>query len=895
MKPRDHDRWPWWVAFVCASALSACLPSTPSGAPADGGDTSDVSATVVSDRTSGDDTGPFAWFTPMVPINAGRDPPDAGATPDGGPTAHRFTWTHEGSPDAHESEVPVAIDSRGTLYIARRHVDAVRRVVRDQELEDSAIVGFDVEGRIAAHVPSTGGLRAMPHGLVADDTGFYALVAYNGDVDLTGLRLSAPEPSGTTALGVIGFDRAGAVRWGRPLGVARWGGRSLLSRRYDGRLVVVGTPYGTVTAGTRTVGSATSQRLVRIDLALTSGDVLDAWDLADGGQGPLQADLNARGELLASVYETTLASSAFYGRVARVRLFSADGALGWEHVIPESVVALDDEGQSYLAAPNLCGVWASRLAERGLCVASIDELGRGRWIANFMYSGFEGLYQRLAWRGAALDVFAQGWWRSEWTGTSGLRRPQCSGWYRSRLDARLDADGANLDLSYSYDAAFGRFVGGGRRCALTLEWPETGCGNVPTRLARGTVTCARATDPACPPATRPCGANCVAMDSDPDHCGACGRRCAGAFPNAAGYCNAGVCTYGVCEHGRASCDGDPHNGCEVDLAQDPLHCGLCGNVCSAGTTCDGGQCCAAGRCTHALASDGHEGAFAPTSDVTLTPGVHQYTTITVPAAVTVRTAPGATLDLRATGDVRVDGAIDLSGRDGACCGTTGCASFAPEGPFPGADGSESSSGWCETPSFGRSPLPSTFMPPEYTSPGRAIYGGSCGGHNDTPPGSVVRLGATADSGTIGVEAFEDLAVNRVFTPGSRGGTFSGPTARDRCTSSSGGGGGGALRVVSAARVELGATGRLLARGGASGGSGSGGGSGGVVAVYAPEVRVPAGATLDASGTTPGRVRVSVDPSRCDLAGTVLPALVNGCNPTPPERAPAHAFVSRWPL
>ncbi len=49
-----------------------------------------------------------------------------------------------------------------------------------------------------------------------------------------------------------------------------------------------------------------------------------------------------------------------------------------------------------------------------------------------------------------------------------------------------------------------------------------------------------------------------------------------------------------CDAGKADCDGDPANGCEVDLNMDPGHCGGCGNVCTAdlnqGALCNGGMC-----------------------------------------------------------------------------------------------------------------------------------------------------------------------------------------------------------------------------------------------------------------------------------------------------------------
>lgn len=78
-------------------------------------------------------------------------------------------------------------------------------------------------------------------------------------------------------------------------------------------------------------------------------------------------------------------------------------------------------------------------------------------------------------------------------------------------------------------------------------------------------------------------------------------------------------------------------------------------------------------------------------------------------------------------------------------------------------------------------------------------------------------------GSIGRAAAMDLRVAMTFQPGSGGGGG----VPDRCDQAPGGGGGGALRVVSATRVTLGPTGRLLADGG-TGGRNAGAGSGGVI-------------------------------------------------------------------
>src|SRR5262249_11370417 len=65
----------------------------------------------------------------------------------------------------------------------------------------------------------------------------------------------------------------------------------------------------------------------------------------------------------------------------------------------------------------------------------------------------------------------------------------------------------------------------------------------------------------------PCGAPCWgdASKGDPDNCGACNIRCAGAAGGAlhdTGYCDQGVCRSG-CEKDWADCDDNP--GCETNL------------------------------------------------------------------------------------------------------------------------------------------------------------------------------------------------------------------------------------------------------------------------------------------------------------------------------------------
>jgi hypothetical protein len=75
---------------------------------------------------------------------------------------------------------------------------------------------------------------------------------------------------------------------------------------------------------------------------------------------------------------------------------------------------------------------------------------------------------------------------------------------------------------------------------------------------------------------------------DPNNCGTCGHIC--SFPNATPGCVDGECTIVICNVGFADCDGDPANGCEVNVSSDPNNCGGCNIVCGTGEVCTNGSC-----------------------------------------------------------------------------------------------------------------------------------------------------------------------------------------------------------------------------------------------------------------------------------------------------------------
>ncbi len=69
----------------------------------------------------------------------------------------------------------------------------------------------------------------------------------------------------------------------------------------------------------------------------------------------------------------------------------------------------------------------------------------------------------------------------------------------------------------------------------------------------------------------------IDTSSNVSHCGACSSPC--NLPHATESCIASTCTISSCDGSWFDCDGSDANGCERDLANDPLNCGTCGNVC----------------------------------------------------------------------------------------------------------------------------------------------------------------------------------------------------------------------------------------------------------------------------------------------------------------------------
>ncbi len=116
---------------------------------------------------------------------------------------------------------------------------------------------------------------------------------------------------------------------------------------------------------------------------------------------------------------------------------------------------------------------------------------------------------------------------------------------------------------------------GGSECVALASDPAH-CGACDTRCAVG-VACENGRC-ACPAGTDACGGSCVDVASDLRNCGACGTACAASQ----------VCLNGVC---AASCGSLTQCGAGcADLSNDPKNCGACGKTCGAGEACLTGSC-----------------------------------------------------------------------------------------------------------------------------------------------------------------------------------------------------------------------------------------------------------------------------------------------------------------
>ncbi|MBK8255919.1 MAG: hypothetical protein IPK82_25040 [Polyangiaceae bacterium] len=137
-------------------------------------------------------------------------------------------------------------------------------------------------------------------------------------------------------------------------------------------------------------------------------------------------------------------------------------------------------------------------------------------------------------------------------------------------------------------------------CEVNLDTTLTSCGscgntcnlpNAAETCTGGTCQVASCDMPFANCDNNPANGCEINLTSNANNCGGCGNVC--NLPNAVPACAAGMCAIGACLAGFADCDGNPMNGCEVNIGSDLNNCGGCGTVCApanAAGTCSAGTC-----------------------------------------------------------------------------------------------------------------------------------------------------------------------------------------------------------------------------------------------------------------------------------------------------------------
>jgi Cys-rich repeat protein len=136
-------------------------------------------------------------------------------------------------------------------------------------------------------------------------------------------------------------------------------------------------------------------------------------------------------------------------------------------------------------------------------------------------------------------------------------------------------------------------------CELDLRADRNNCGACGNRCSASAVCFAGMCRNLCTPPLAICGAMCVDTTSNNANCGACGRAC-GAVANGTNSCEMSICNI-TCSRGFGNCDAMAANGCERNLTTDVANCGRCGNVC---TATNGVAACRNGACALASCSTG---------------------------------------------------------------------------------------------------------------------------------------------------------------------------------------------------------------------------------------------------------------------------------------------------
>jgi hypothetical protein len=234
-----------------------------------------------------------------------------------------------------------------------------------------------------------------------------------------------------------------------------------------------------------------------------------------------------------------------------------------------------------------------------------------------------------------------------------------------------------------------------------------------------------------------------------------------------------------------------------------------------------------GAKTHAQCDcgTGADGAFHATTNVSLPGGTYNYTTFMIDAGITVTVTGNQPLIIKCTGNVLIDGILNLSGgngTDGVTFSTNGVGGIGVAGGHNGGDGVFVGSG---APGIAGS------------GPGGGGFGDIWGGGAGGGYGAIGSNGVPYQSGPValGGTMYGDIYLAD-YDGGSGGGGGSGG---NNCGSGGGGAGGGILILRSCDTIMITGSGVISANGGHGGSDGTGncggggGGAGGTIWLASP--------------------------------------------------------------